>query len=313
VLASNERWVFCYDLFLEATPEAANGQFVMREVVTNLAEMIRQQSAFKMYSEETQVFRLTDLRYTNDMDIACFLVQLGDKNGSDPVFANLTTGELRTEPKLEGEGIALSAHFMLSLDSVDATNIRFHAVMEEVPGITKSRVAPFLTALLKDAFEGYTFFDPDTRTENRCRPMCKLSGRPSQSLEESLEEGVLKGLTLVKHEVVDGIMDGDPYSQFVEHTVRIQVTTQPETWRDRITWLNEWRQKATTHGFDQLKVLYKRPEGRQKTVTMDREEDAANALFTRQEQFILDSNINQCEQAIHEELFNKMVTLLRSL
>ncbi|WP_125729419.1 hypothetical protein [Aeromonas salmonicida] len=312
VLASNERWVFCYDLFLKATPESANGQFSMREVATNLSAMIDQQSAFRVYREDTQVFRLTDVLYS-DGDAVCFLIQLGDKNGSDPVFANLATGELRMEPKLDGEGIALSSHFMISLVSSDADGMRFHAVMEEVPGITKSRVAPFFTSLLKEAFEGYTFLDPDTGYEHKSRPTFSLTGRPSQSLEESLEEGVLKGLTLVRHEVVDGIMDEDPYSQFVEHTLRIQVIAQPATGVERVTWLNRWRQRATENGFDQLKVTYKRPEGRQKTVTMEREEDAANALFTRQEQFILDGNINQCEREIHQELFNKMVLLLRTL
>ncbi len=312
MLASNERWVFCYDLFLKATPESANGQFSMREVATNLSAMIHQQSAFRVYREDTQVFRLTDVRYSDD-EAVCFLIQLGDKNGSDPVFANLATGELRMEPKLDGEGIALSSHFMISLVSSDADGMRFHAVMEEVPGITKSRVAPFFTSLLKEAFEGYIFSDPDTGHEYNSRPMFSLVGRPSQSLEESLEEGVLKGLTLVRHEVVDGIMDEDPYSQFVEHTVRVQVISQPATGEERVRWLNRWRQRATENGFDQLKVTYKRPEGRQKTVTMEREEDAANALFTRQEQFVLDGNISQCEREIHPELFNRMVRLLRTL
>jgi len=59
------------------------------------------------------------MTYAIGDDQAILLLQLCDKNGSDPVFGELTTGNLRVEPKLAGEGIAVSSHIVISTSVAD--------------------------------------------------------------------------------------------------------------------------------------------------------------------------------------------------
>lgn len=54
------------------------------------------------------------MKYVAGAAQGTMLIQLCDKNGSDPVFGELTTGNLRVEPKLAGEGIAVSCHIVIS-------------------------------------------------------------------------------------------------------------------------------------------------------------------------------------------------------
>lgn len=312
VLSRNERWVYCYDLSLKTIPDDADVAFELKDVIIRLKAMSEDDMAYKLYEHDTRVFRLCKVVFNKKNDMAVLLIQLADKNGSDPVFANLITGELRTEPKLAGEGIAVSAHLVISLVPTAKGGCCYVAAMEDVPGINKTKTVPFLIALIKDCFSGTRYIDGDTGREKSCRPTLDLIGHPTETLEESLEESTLKGITLIKCEKRDGGLDDDGYTQVVERTLKLQVVRQPESGAGKIKLLHDLKNRYMREDFTQLRVTYKRLEGdKQETKRLDKLEDAAHALFTKQELVSLDGDIKQCEAEPHKELCTKMIKLIR--
>lgn len=309
MLLSNERWVFIYDFVLEPYPDNAP-YFDMKTVAKRLQSLFDADGAVKMYKNESVAMRVSDMRLDRSGERLTLLIQYADKNGSDPVFSNLESGALRVEPKLDGEGIAVSAHVVIHTMSTKNGGNQYLAVMEEVPGISKTTFRPFFTALLKDAFANAEFEDPDTGNTLKCRPLLEMDGHPGETLEESVEKGRIMGLTLIDRRLHQNF-DEEGYTEAVDHQVRLKVVKQPETVNEKLGMIRNIFKSAKQQGYTKLKVTYKRPQGgRQSTIELDRLEDATDKCFTRQEMITLENDAQQCEQKIHKEIEKKMNAIL---
>ena len=148
----------------------------------------------KLINRETAAIRIQQLRMDVHGGTAHFLLNYSDMNTTDPVFGNLQTGKLRLEPKLEGEGIAVSAHMVVLLDPEPTTGT-YLVALEDVLGVGRTKLSPFLTSEFR-AVSDFPFRDIDDQIK-RSRPVVEILGRPSQQLRDDLNAGRLSEIELL--------------------------------------------------------------------------------------------------------------------
>lgn len=264
-------------------------------------------NAVKLYNQRTRAVRISEMKYVDGDAQAVLLLQLCDQNGSDPVFGELNTGNLRVEPKLAGEGIAVSSHIVISTDIVPFTADHHKTLVESVPGISKSIIEPFLNALLRDAFTGQEFRNPATKAMCQLKPKLEILSHGSQTLMDTLNGAKLHNVKLVST-VKKGGMDKTAYTELSERAVRYKIIKQPPL-KDKKRLLEILRRKGQQSGYSKVSISYSK-DGRQASLDLDKNEDAATKLFTKSEKIILGNSINQCESSVHQELETKMIRLL---
>jgi len=306
VLSNNDRWVSFYDFALKPT-HAAAPDIPITETFQRLNALVAAGNAVKLYNNGSRAVRISEMKYTNGDNQAVLLVQLCDKNGSDPVFGELTTGNLRVEPKLAGEGIAVSSHIVISADIVQHTADHYKTLVESVPGISKSILEPILNAMLKDAFVGCEFKNPATKAMCLLRPKLEILSHGSQTLMDALKGARLHNVKLVSTRKKGG-MDKTAYTELSERTIRYKIVKQPPL-KDKERLLSIMRKKGQQSGYTKVSISYSK-DGKQASLDLDRNEDAATKLFTKSEKVILGNSINQCESSVHVELETKMIELL---
>ncbi|EIX9575927.1 hypothetical protein ML067_002422 [Klebsiella pneumoniae] len=310
MLSDYERWVFVYDLIIKPKHPSAP-DITMKDALGRLKLLFDAGKAVKMYFNESRALRLSDLQINNYSKKASLLIQMCDKNASDPVFSELKSGSLRVEPKLDGEGIAVSAHIVLSmLPNKGSTNSHL-MLAEEVPGIGRTALQSFLQALMKEAFEGQEFKNPNTKRMCEQRPMLQISSHQSKSLQESLKGGKLLTVTLTSNKKINAF-DQNPYTKQVDHVVKLKVVKQPKTLGDKVNFVDQMRNKAHSEGFDNFKVTFRNHE-KQDSLEFERNDDATTKLFTRSEKVSLGEPIKQCEAQIHTNFHEKLLTLMKRI
>ncbi|WP_139838918.1 hypothetical protein [Xenorhabdus vietnamensis] len=293
---------FCFKPTHIAAPDIP-----IAEILARVNNLVQQGRAVRTYNKGTRAIRISKSRYISGGTSATFLVQLCDQNASDPVFADLATGSLRVEPKLAGEGIAVSSHVIISTTPSANTVDHFKTLVECVPGISKSIIEPFMNAILKEAFEGSEFVNQATRSRCKLRPKLEIFSHGSQTIMDALQGGKIHNVRLISTQKKGGL-DKTAYTELTERVVRLKVVKQPLT-RDKKRLLEIFRRKGLREGYNKVSISYSK-DGKQSSLELDRNEDAATKLFTKSEKVILPYGINQCEENIHIDLEQKMKDLL---
>ncbi|EML4352307.1 hypothetical protein [Enterobacter hormaechei] len=310
MLSDYERWVFVYDLTIKPKHPSAP-EIALKDALIRLKSVFEAGKAVKMYFNETRAMRLSDLQINNYSKKASLLIQMCDKNASDPVFSELKSGSLRVEPKMDGEGIAVSAHVVISMQPNKDSTHSYLMLVEDVPGIGRTALKSFLQALMKEAFDGMEFKNPHTKRMCEQRPMLEISSHQSKSLQESLKGGKLLTVTLTSNKKINQF-DKNPYTKQVDHVVKLKVVKQPKTLTDKVNFVQDMRNKAHAEGFDNFKVTFKNHE-KQDSLEFDYKDDATTKLFTRTEKISLGDPINQCEAKIHDNFHEKLLTLIKRI
>ncbi len=306
MLSNLERWVLTFDFCFKPTHIEAP-DIPITDILARIDNLVQRGRAVKAYNKGTRVIRISKSRYVSGDTSATFLVQLCDQNASDPVFANLTTGTLRVEPKLAGEGIAVSSHVIISTTPSENTVDHFKTLVESVPGISKSIIEPFMNAVLKEAFEGSEFVNPATRAKCQLKPRLEIISYGSQTIMEALQGGKIHNVRLVSTQKKGGL-DKTAYTELIERVVKLKIMKQPLA-KDKWRLLKIFRRKGFNKGYNKVSISYSK-DGKQSSLELDRNEDAATKLFTKSEKILLPDGINQCEENIHEDLEQKMQGLL---
>lgn len=308
MLSSLERWVLFFDFGIKpSNDEAPHLPFSM--IAPRIVSLFERGEATKLYLNGQRAFRISDVRYNQDDEFITLLVQLSDKRIADPVFGNLESGDLRYEPKLAGEGIAVSCHMIIKTSPTANSSDRYKAVVESVPGITKSSFEPFLNWVLNASYENEEFISPVSRRKLRLKPVLTVISHASKTLEETLSGAKLRGLKLVSTSRVDG-MDKNPYTKVSESSIKFDVVKQPGR-ESKLRLLRTLRARGAKEGYNRLVISYSK-DGKQTSVDLSVQEDAATKLFTKQEKLIIPDGVEQCEPSIHEDLENRMIVLLDS-
>ncbi|EPC1579751.1 TPA: hypothetical protein ACWR42_003249 [Escherichia coli] len=306
VLSNNERWISFFDFAFTPT-HAAAPNIPIEDILTKLKLLVTSGNAVKLYNNRSRALRISEMKYSTGAAQATLLVQLCDQNGSDPVFGELTTGNLRVEPKLAGEGIAVSCHIVISTSIVANTADHYKTLVESVPGISKSVLEPFFNAMLREAFAGCEFKNPATRAMCQHRPKLEIYSHGSQTLMDALKGAKLHNVKLVSTKR-NGGLDQSTYTELSERSVRYKIIKQPPL-KDKERLLKILRKKGQQSGYTKVSISYSK-DGKQGSLDLDRNEDAATKLFTKSEKVILGNLINQCESTVHQQLETNMIGLL---
>ena len=281
-------------------------QLWLRNELGALRGVFEAGQAVQLLNKETAAIRLRDLQVDEENDILFLLLAYADKNVTDPVFETLENGELRTEPKLEGEGVAVSAHMAIDLRPNEPGVSAYRAVLEDVPGIGRSKIAPFLTALYRQA-PRIQWAAPDGSVKN-CRPQFDIDGRMSDTLSNDLREGRLSMIELVQYHV-----DGDGFDEegaIVEQVRTLRLSVAPQgAGEHAIDLINRVRGRARELGYPNMKVRW--THGRQKTAEFGTaREDAGDVLVFKTTEIRSDQALAQCDGELQEDRINGLRELL---
>ncbi|HCT9717881.1 TPA: hypothetical protein ACXIB4_002653 [Proteus mirabilis] len=308
MLSEHNRWLSFYEFIITPTHEDAP-LIPMTEIAPKLESLFYSGDAIRMYSSGNRAMRISDCRYDRGNGILTLLIQLADKRVSDPVFSDLQSGTLRVEPKLDGEGIAVSCHVVIKTEP-SITSVNFYkAIVEVVPGITRSVFEPFLKAMLKDAYKEEVFTSNINNREYQLRPALKVVSLVSRTLEESLAGSSLVGMRLVKTSVRNE-MDQNPYTEVRERSLKLGIKRQPDR-GERGRLIETIKGAALEDGYNKLIINY-RKDGRQSSLDLEIRENAADQLFTKLEKVILPDGIAQCEESIHNDIAARMISLINT-
>ncbi|HEY4344422.1 MAG TPA: hypothetical protein VGN05_08745 [Parvibaculum sp.] len=307
MLHQHERWILYYETVLKSHPEGAPFIPIIK-TIPYIEELWRAQDAFHLIDNGNAAVRLRDMRLDEENGILQLLINYADKRVSDPVFENLASGQLRSEPKLDGEGVAVSAHLLISMRNTAPDRPLYRTLLEDVPGIGRTKLRPFLTHILKKS-TNFVFTDVD-EVEKRCRPIVEMDGYMGETLRSDLAEGMLSGVELISYE--------NPEKEFDEEghlvTKSRRLVLNVEKGLDRATaleLLNRVRRKARKSGFSEMLVRYNRNEGRQKSIKFGTaREDAGDALVMRSDVINVEDPLLQCEDKLRNEVVGQMTELL---
>lgn len=210
MLRQDQRWVSHCLLTLRPADSQAE-ELGLEKVLDGLRTRIVRQQARMLMEKKSVAFGLTRVQLNRRAKCVTFLFQAYDNRAADPGFGNFEEFTVRYARKAAGEGGASAAQLVVSLEESEPGNKSYFALLETVPGITRTRVERLLTAVAKDVSEdlGLTYVSPITGKDLKNRPIIGLRARPSLTLRNALKTNTLKGVTLVKTDIGnDGLDEG---------------------------------------------------------------------------------------------------------
>lgn len=307
MLNSLNRWINYYDIIVTSSPHNAP-DIPLGGSLEYLYSRQQAGKSVKLISNETAAIRIADMDIDKTNNIASLLLQYSDTNASDPVFADLESGKLRLEPKLKGEGVAVSAHMTISLTPTEPEGECYLALLETVPGVTRTKITPFLNSEFKLACDWE--FEDEKKQVRDCRPLVELRGYMAQSLKEGLEKGRLLGIELVKHSRGKTEFDIPGFTNEEKRKVLIKPSTFL-TGNVAIDTINKIKDMAKGLSYDDIRINFK--SQRQQTIECStRQQDAADALYTKSTLIKVTDPLTQCSESLHEQVVKQTKQLIET-
>lgn len=277
--------------------------------------MVDDESAYRLYQRETRCIRILCYTEYPDLGVIVFLVDLADQNVTAPAYRDLKKGTLRHGRLRGGEGVAVSAHVALALDSFDDNAPRYRILLEHVPGLGRSTLEPFLKAMLKQAAGDRFTWRDDTADERERKfyPAATLEGTPSEELVEDMQSksGAIVGIELVKH-----FKDQKAFDEagiLMEDTVTLRLRPEKPTPEGIAEFLGRMRFLAMKQGYQNMTVRYKNQWGKQRTAQMGTTKaDIADVLVLRTEQLVAEDDLEQARNEIYKPFSDRMASLVAS-
>lgn len=308
LLGDNERFIIKCDVDLEPFPKEAPSM-LLRNCIPTLFDLKKKAEAFYEINKGRSVIRLVDVQETSS-DYR-LLFQYANRDASDPAFANLKTGESRIAKKDEDEGLGATLHMVIEKNAKNESFPNtYTAVIEEVPGITRSLLSQALTAFFKHC--GFTFRKPDGKKDLVCRPIVSIDFHASSTLEKTLSTGFLSGITAVK-KVAKNSLDEDGLIRIDEEILKI--STKFRRGEGAVKAVKQAFDKLRGMGYGTMRITYKDANRRTGSdsfsLSTDRSlKELATAQLAQRDKAILATSIDVCQEEMHPELLGKMSNFL---
>lgn len=310
MLDLNARWVQFHEIMIKSDPE--DQEYIpLEKILPHLMKRIDDSESVKIVKNETAAIRISKYKLYKKEKVIVLLLQYCDKNVTDPVFQDLKKGELRTEEKLDGEGIAVSAHVAISIESHDPVGICYKFLLEEIPGLGRSRLSPFIKSELKNA-SGDLFTYKDVNDSNKSkiiRPSADILGTPTKKLSEEFSDGVvLNHIDLIQLKPKKNF-DEEGYYRVSERALKIVPNISTAAKIPEI--LRKVFKLAKKEGYDDIKIRYKKDGKKQKTAVLGSTlGDITDALVVRTEEVKSKKELKQCMDELSVCISNKMVEFI---
>lgn len=311
VLHEFERYIGFYRLRVTSIPETKD-RIPLTEAMGQLNSLYEADNAYWIHERGLQSVRLLDFQEHPEYYI--LLVSLTKIDIADPAFEHILTGEYRVEEKAEGEGISYSAHMLIykNEETVHA-GISHRVAIEKVPGISSTVIRPFLTALLKAAYEAnpmvYWY-----RNENRLyRPRFTLNGDLATTLGQEMGRGRITGLELIDHR--DQVSGLDEQNILIEKKAVLTLKVEGEHDANRVIQsINNIKARARGNNFDEVKIKVTRDDTGEQTIplSIDLDMDASETLAVRKEIVRIDDVSTPLGQR-HASIRDDLVELIHGI
>jgi hypothetical protein len=250
------------------------------------------------------VVRLTKLEIRERAKVAILLFRRSDPDAATPIFENERTRKLRASDKKPEEAVAVSAHLFVRLDGIpDAVHPSYDAILEEVPGLSRTYIHALLHTIVKQVNYKYT----DRRGEEKdTYTMVDLQGVASEKVGGALKgNSVVPAVTLIRPGSVKGL-DSEGLVVAREERMKLLLRVTPEQTLGVLKKIQRWMK---TNNWPKLVVEMDMPEQRTRHVSLAREADAADILFVRSVQVDVPTRLEACTDVVNEELLQKALEL----
>lgn len=126
-----------------------------------------------------------------------FLLNVGDKDVSDPAYVDFETGATREAKKKPSEGIHFNSHVLIS-KTPDANNA-YRLVFEKVPGVFLNSLESHFNWLCKEVRFHKTYTPTRKKKESpKTRPIIRMEGYCSLTLNDAIMNGSLEDVEIVR-------------------------------------------------------------------------------------------------------------------
>lgn len=251
---------------------------------------------------------LDEIIVDDQKEIAVLLFTILDADAADAAYRKLGTLEQRTVKKAADEGGATSAHLVINLREQPNSN-RYAVALERMEGVSRSRILPFLeTLLLTQAGQVAV---PTDDGSVKVDPVLELDAMPSASLQQSLAQGVLKGVELVQIKRRRKLDEGQAFDEAQRViTFKIPPKTMGEFAHHVIKTISR---SAEYEDYPEMRVRWERPDGKEQAITAVRDEaELMSQIFARVEKVEgFDIDLEAACMEIRIDLTEKMLALLR--
>ena len=315
MLSSYERNVDFLELSIGSFPSKSRVRFTLREhILPHLKNAADKQTAVYTMKGKTAALHLHQLEIDEERDCALVLFHYTDTNLSDPAFKNIKSGNVRVAGKNQGEGIAVSAHMLIDLNTLKNQGASKHlALIESVPGISKTVLEKALNAFFFKiiARPQWTFGGKPDKQGKPCRPNFSISALAADNLKDGLAHRMLTGIKLIT-KTPQNDLDEDV---LIPKENQISFKISKNLGMDSISdLLHRVSRKAKDEGYTILKVQYNDEFKGTKTGTfksLDEEDlERAEGVFCKRAKIYFQTPIEQCQENVHRDMFNKLVLML---
>jgi len=256
----------------------------------------------KLFKNNTVALRIKEIDIDSVNKCATLLFIYLDKNIADPAFGHFEKQKIRTEPKLDGEGIAVSFHYIVSFKKIK--NLGRMAIKEKIQGLQSI----FISSLLKDCFKKYGECESDTDKGIISYPKLSIETLFSQKLIDDIEgRGVISGVQLIKRLTTSKI---DERAETKENLHKMSLTLHKMNGKESLTTVERIVEK-TKDKFNEVLLTIKRNEGKVYTIRTNADQKSIKELYYgKTEKISVNKVLPQCSDTIRKDLTSKMQTYL---
>lgn len=306
-----ERYIGFYRLRISSIPETKD-RIPLSEAMDQIYGLYQNEGAFWIHERERQSVRLLDLQMDHP-EYYVLLISLTKVDIADPAFEHIRTGDFRVEQKEPGEGIAYSAHMLIyKHEDPNHGGISHRVCLEKVPGLSSSLMRPFLTALLKSAYEANPrvyWYKQQNRTY---RPRFGLTGDLATTLGQQMGRSRISGVELIDYrDVMSGL---DEHNILKESKATLSLKVEGEHNPAMIIQaINSIRATARRESYDEVKIKVVNEETGEQTIPLqiDLDTDAAETLAVRKEKVEVDAHVPLGQR--HANIREDLVSLIHNI
>jgi hypothetical protein len=209
--------------------------------------------------KSSDVVRLTKLSVRPKLNLAVLLFRRSNPDAANPIFEHSRTRRLRPSDKGPDEAVAVSAHLFIQISGIaDAAHRTYPAILEEVPGLSRT----YIQALLHDILKGHRYAYTDRRGEEKeTHTIVEFHGKKSERVSGALEgQSVVPTITLVRPGNIEGLDTEGLVAPRDERMKLVLKATSAQT-LDIIRKIQSWMGR---HHWSSLLVEMNMPEQRKR-------------------------------------------------
>jgi len=252
-MKNDQRNIYFLELFVEPTSRKVNLNIDMRDIIATFEQCLADDNNKCDINNGTETLILRDILRSDD-DVHCtLLIGLTNPKSQDPIYTSPDFTQRRIGKNV-GEVGEIGCHVVIKMTANDVTQQTYSVLLEEVPGLNRSLVCRLLSKLLANEHkrQGHRLFEAPDNSGAReggrpkqigYRPKLTLTGIPSQEFIDSIQNGNISKITLMRTLVQT------PFGQQAflipkEHTFEFSVdkaTAPPNLWNTLKTALRGQR------------------------------------------------------------------------